>query len=202
MRYGLVEDTQKKLAKGRTWAARYDERASSNPYDNPDLPAEDEHGRPVHEPNHKRNQLGHLHKPAAPMPSESEVWEPASARSLDRPAPVEDDDSEEEFYGPDHGAGEAPGSGEANRRAQGGGHVGKMRKMVTGTNSKQGRKVQQEGRERFEREQQHEQPAQRRSNRRRADSNPYRAEPDSFKQSAASSRDAVELDPEGLNHNF
>lgn len=223
----MVEDHKKKLSKGRSWAARYDERAPNNPYDDPDQLAEDENGNPVQESNMERNNFGHLQKPAAPMPAESEVFEPESARNLDRPLPVEDEDSDEEFYGPDHGTGEAPGSSEASRRGQTG-HAAKVRKMVTGTNSKQSRKMQQDGRARFEQEQLQRSSSFDQSdsfydnsnmdvtptatsngggrkklfNRKRADSNPYRADATQNGNQAASSRDAVEVDPDSLQHDF
>lgn len=144
VKYGLVEDNQKKLRAQRTWAHRYDERAgATNPYDDPNTLAEDEFGRPIVEPSP-------MAKPAAPMPS-TEDFQPASARDLDRR--VGDDDESEEFYNPDFGTqGDAPGAGEVGTRNQSGAG-GRLRKAMTGTNNKDSKRVQKEGRERFEREQ-------------------------------------------------
>lgn len=208
MRYGLVEDKKKAIKESRGWASRYGERNPHNPYDDPERPAEDEHGNPVHESNWEHNHIhGSLARPAAPMPSDSELFEPQSARSLDRPQPVGADDSDEEFFGPDQGRGEAPGSGEAMRRQQTGGAAGasaKMKKMVTGGNSKQGKRMQQQGRERFERGEVHgygdfDEP---RSSRRRADGEEQFGSAYENTASKASSRDAVEISPDTLHHNF
>lgn len=147
MRYGLVEDAQKKQRENRTWAARYHERTGGNPYDDPDAPAEDAWGNSVYDSNHIP---GSLARPAQPMNGDADVYEPSSARSLDRPQTY-DDDSDDDFFGADHGTGEAPGGGDASRRRQGG-HAKKVKGMVTGGNSKKSKKMQQEGRERFERE--------------------------------------------------